>query len=169
MIPDVRLLGSIIFPFSSIFARIAGDTAVGAIVDRGDHSLLKRFAQGDLSEARFVHAVRCWAYISPALAFWSLNYCHTETRLNYREHRYEKTALATVAPGNVSVDGNVLHWIVWIYSCTSDFFHEHQQFRIHIEDIGGIGGIGNSGSFRSYNTYTQPIPLYTYRYIPLNL
>ncbi len=48
-------------------------------------------------------------------------------------------------------------------------FSMHQQFRIHIEGIGGIGGIGNFGSFRSYNTYTQPIPLYTYRHIPLNL
>ncbi len=30
MIPDVHLLGSIVFPFSSLLARIAGDTAVGA-------------------------------------------------------------------------------------------------------------------------------------------
>ncbi len=29
MIPDVRLLGSIIFPFSSILARVAGDTCHG--------------------------------------------------------------------------------------------------------------------------------------------
>ncbi len=52
VIPDVHLLGGIMFPFSSILAGIAGDTAVGAIVDSGDHSLLKRLAQGNLGEAR---------------------------------------------------------------------------------------------------------------------
>ncbi len=40
------------FPFSLILAGIAGDTAVGAIADSGDHSLLKRLTEGNLSEAR---------------------------------------------------------------------------------------------------------------------